>query len=118
VERDVCERVMRRWPVLPTVREEEICSWCYAATHVGSEWFDISWPPYQPREMRRERAVADGLSASVSHVLGILGRTLCGIQEAGMAASPPVNGGCRSGRTSVVPAGKQRVSSMSVGRRQ
>ncbi|GAA3011190.1 hypothetical protein JCM13580A_61910 [Streptomyces drozdowiczii] len=89
VECDVCGRVMWRWPVQPAVSEEEIwsCSWCHAATHVGGEWFEVSRPPYLPVEMRWERAVADGLSAGVSHAFGIFDTTLCGIQVAGMSPS-------------------------------
>ncbi|WP_327732973.1 hypothetical protein OG749_02970 [Streptomyces nojiriensis] len=54
---------------------------------MGGEWFEISRPPYSPMEMRWERAVADGLSAGVSHAFGIFDRTLCGIQETGMSPS-------------------------------
>lgn len=80
---------MWRWPVRPTVREEEIwcCSWCYAATQVGGEWFEISRPPYLPMEMRRERTVADGLAVGASHAFGTFGKSLCGIQELGMSPS-------------------------------
>lgn len=89
VECDVCGRAMWRWPTLPTVWEEEIwsCSWCYAATHVGGEWFEVARPPYLPMSMRWERAVADGLPADVSHAFGIFDRTLCGIQQVGMSPS-------------------------------
>ncbi|MFF4863859.1 hypothetical protein ACFY3J_19365 [Streptomyces sp. NPDC001231] len=75
--------------MLPTAWHEEIwsCSWCYAATHVGGEWFEIGRPPYLPMEMRWEKADADGLSADVSHAFGIIDRTLCGIQEVGMSPS-------------------------------
>jgi len=37
--------------------------------------------------MRWERAVADGLTADVSHAFGIFDRTLCAIQVAGMSPS-------------------------------
>lgn len=37
--------------------------------------------------MRWERAVADDLSAGVSHAFGIFDKTLCGIQVAGMSPS-------------------------------
>ncbi|MFE7512262.1 hypothetical protein ACFU8I_13750 [Streptomyces sp. NPDC057540] len=37
--------------------------------------------------MRWERAVADGLSADVSHAFGFFGGTLCGIREVGMSPS-------------------------------
>lgn len=86
---DVCERAMWQWPVPPTAWEEQIwsCSWCYASTHVGGEWFQISRPPYQPMGMRWERAVADGLSPDVSHAFGAYDATLCGIQRVGMAPS-------------------------------
>ncbi|MFE4013784.1 hypothetical protein ACFXP1_28655, partial [Streptomyces sp. NPDC059112] len=89
VECDVCGRSMWRWPMAPTVWEEEIwsCLWCHAATHVGGECFEISRPPYLPMGMRWERAVVDGLAANVSHAFGIFGRTLCGIQETGMLPS-------------------------------
>ncbi|WP_266811805.1 hypothetical protein [Streptomyces sp. NBC_01433] len=85
----MCGLTMWRWPVRPTVREEEIwsCSWCYAATQVGGEWFEISRPPYLPMEMRRERAVADGLAVGASHAFGTFGKSLCGIQELGMSPS-------------------------------
>ncbi|MFF1605006.1 hypothetical protein ACFVYV_47915 [Streptomyces mirabilis] len=73
----------------PTQWHEEIwsCSWCYASTHVGGEWFGIARPPYLSMEMRWERAVADSLPADVSHAFGIFDRTLCGIQEVGMSPS-------------------------------
>ena len=57
---------------------------------MGGEWFEVSRPPYLPVEMCWERAVADGLSADVAHafgVFGVFGRTLCGIQVAGMSPS-------------------------------
>ncbi|GAX57594.1 hypothetical protein SO3561_09164 [Streptomyces olivochromogenes] len=80
---------MWQWPVPPTEWHEEIwsCSWCYAATHVGGEWFEIARPPYLPMELRWERAVANGLPADVAHAFGIFDRTLCGIQEVGMSPS-------------------------------
>lgn len=80
---------MWRWPTLPTAWEEEVwsCSWCYASTHVGGDWFEVARPPYSPVDMRWERAVADGLTATVSHAFGIFDRTLCGIQVAGMSPS-------------------------------
>ncbi|MER6237975.1 hypothetical protein [Streptomyces clavifer] len=89
MECDVCGRAMWQWPTLPTAWEEEIwsCSWCHASTHVGGEWFEVSRPPYLPVDMRWERAVADGLTADVSHAFGIFDRTLCGIQVAGMSPS-------------------------------
>ncbi|RPK32089.1 hypothetical protein EES40_36890 [Streptomyces sp. ADI93-02] len=78
---------MWRWPALPTVWDEEICSWCHASTHVGGESFAVARPPYLPVEMRWEKAVADGLPLRVSHVFGIFDRTLCGVQQAGMSPS-------------------------------
>ncbi|MGQ4413546.1 hypothetical protein ACN6K8_006519, partial [[Kitasatospora] papulosa] len=74
---------------MPTAWEEEIwfCSWSYAVTHVGGEWFEVPRPPYLPVDMRWERAVAHGLTADVSHAFGIFDRTLCGIQVAGMSLS-------------------------------
>ncbi|GHJ97917.1 hypothetical protein SNE510_74360 [Streptomyces sp. NE5-10] len=89
VECDVCGRSIWRWPVPPTVWEEEIwsCLWCHAATHVGGEWFEITRPPYLPLRMRWEKAAADGLAPGVSHAFGIFDKTLCGIQEAGMSPS-------------------------------
>ncbi|KOU52674.1 hypothetical protein ADK55_16315 [Streptomyces sp. WM4235] len=80
---------MWRWPALPSVTHSEIwsCSWCYASTDVGGEWFEVARPPYLPVGMRWERAVADGLPADVSHAFGIFNRTLCGIQKAGMSPS-------------------------------
>ncbi len=80
---------MWQWPVPPTAWAEQIwsCSWCYASTHVGGEWFEISRPPYQPMGMRWESAVANGLSSDVSHAFGAYDTTLCGIQRADMAPS-------------------------------
>ncbi|MEW1905478.1 hypothetical protein [Streptomyces sp. NPDC086147] len=54
---------------------------------MGDEWFEISRPSYLPLGMRWEKAVADGLTAGVSHAFGIFDRTLCGIQETGMSPS-------------------------------
>ncbi|KOV18894.1 hypothetical protein ADK90_19375 [Streptomyces sp. XY413] len=89
MECDVCGRAMWRWPALPAVTHSEIwsCSWCYASTYVGGEWFEVARPRYLPVGMRWERAVADGVPADVSHAFGIFDRTLCGIQEAGMSPS-------------------------------
>ncbi|KYG51832.1 hypothetical protein AWI43_31240 [Streptomyces sp. WAC04657] len=89
MECDVCGRAMWRWPALLAVTHSEIwsCSWCHATTYMGGEWFEVVRPPYLPVQMRWDLAVGDGLSADLSHAFGSSGRTLCGIQEAGMSPS-------------------------------
>ncbi|GHE44888.1 hypothetical protein CP980_33725 [Streptomyces vinaceus] len=80
---------MWRWPALPALTHSEIwsCGWCHATTYLGGEWSEVSRPYYLPVEMRWDVAVADGLPADVSHAFGSSGKTLCGIQEAGMSPS-------------------------------
>ncbi|GII54462.1 hypothetical protein Pth03_28510 [Planotetraspora thailandica] len=89
VECDVCGRAMRQWPIQPNQFQEQIwsCTWCYAATHVGGEWFEVSRPPYMPVDMRWERAVSDYLPPDIAHAFGFFDRTLCGIESAGMSPS-------------------------------
>ncbi|MET7981714.1 MULTISPECIES: hypothetical protein [unclassified Streptomyces] len=102
-----------------TAWQEQIwsCLWCHAATHVGGGRFEIVRPPYLPMKMRWERAVADGLSADVSHAFGVFDRTLCGIQEDGMAPSgywwlPERERACSACREAAVVIDERRPQAM------
>ncbi|MFF1360715.1 hypothetical protein [Streptomyces sp. NPDC058297] len=80
---------MRQWPVPPTERHAGIwfCSWCYAATHVGGEGFEIARLPYLPMEMRWERAVAHGPPPAVAHAFGIYSDLMAQGEDLGVSRS-------------------------------
>lgn len=80
---------MRQWLLEPSQWAEETwcCSWRYATTPVGGEWFAISRAPYVPMDGRWERAVADDLPSDTAHAFGFFTKTLCGIESAGMSPS-------------------------------
>ncbi|MFD3537870.1 hypothetical protein, partial [Streptomyces sp. NPDC058664] len=89
VECDVCDGRCGDGQRCSAVTHSEIwsCSWCHATTYMGGEWFEVVRPPYLPVEIRWNLAIADGLPADLSHASGNSGRTLRGIQEAGMSPS-------------------------------
>lgn len=89
MECDVCGRSMLRWPLEPNRWAEESwsCCWCFAATHVGGEWFELSRPPYAYPDRRWETAIAEGLASDSVHAFGSFETTLCGIEFPGMSPS-------------------------------
>jgi hypothetical protein len=80
---------MWQWPLDPNQWAEEIwsCCWCYATTHVGGEWFEISRPSYAPVGSRWETAVGEELPPGSAHAFGSFEKTLCGIELPGLSPS-------------------------------